>query len=151
MRNTFKLLFFCGLLLTSCSSDDEPAPVAVGEVEFFPEETDVWTGSKALYLNFETTEIFPCVNYPLIVTESFSEETLTVEFLRVGQIVGCYTALGPAKTQVVLPEDTKLLKLVQIGQTDQYEVSITGEKVELKMLESNFSILEQELLLRSEN
>ncbi len=150
MKNLFLLLF--GFLIISCNSDDEinvddyseyiTENSIATDINFMAEEiySDLETPqTPSLKLKLITEEQFPCVNYGLSTTEFFNGNELIIRFDGIAEPEGCYTAIGPAISYVDLPENINKLTLINGNVIDRYSVEINEEKVNVTLIENNFT------------
>ncbi|MDC8004092.1 hypothetical protein POV27_08505 [Aureisphaera galaxeae] len=115
------------------------------DIDFMPEETyEVFDGTPqvpSLKLKLVTTEIYPCVNYTLATTTFVRDTELIVRFDEVIEPVFCLTAIGPAGVYLDLPEDIERITLINGESIDKYTIETNMDKVEIRLIERNFTNL----------
>lgn len=121
------------------------------DIEFFPSETyfSYDEGEPSLKLQFYTTDSYPCINYAINLSTYYEDDNeLIVRFegVSIGGI--CATAIGPASSQVDLPEDIERLILINGDKVDVYGVEITKEFVKLTKLSRSFTGLRYAKIFR---
>jgi len=112
------------------------------EIQFMPEE--VFTDYSAvqnpsLKLKLITKEIFPCINYSIVITEFINGTELIVRFEKISTSVVCLTAIGPAVKYIDLPQNINKLTFINGKTIDKYNVTIDSQKVKINLIESNFT------------
>jgi len=159
MKNTLTFLF----LITIISACETSGNFPIGnyqsfigdksvdsEIGFNPAE--VFDNSEVapatLKINFATIKQYPCFNYDLLTTVTSQQDELIIRFddVEIGPV--CLTAIGPARTSVMLPEKTKYLVLINGTDIDEYEIDITEQEINLIPQSTSFSQLNYTKIFR---
>ncbi len=106
--------------------------------ETFVEENQI----PSLELHFQTTKIYPCINFGIAITEEVDDYTLIVRFDSIIEHEICLTALGPASARIPLSENIQKLVLVNGEEIDSYNLHISDEKVSLTPADTSFTQIE---------
>ncbi len=100
-----KIVFFISLLfIVSCTNekiDWESNPIDSNIHVDFREILGIDTRQLTLFC--ATEKAYPCINYPIATKFSFDNNKLSVTFTDVVATEFCFTAVGPATTNIVLP------------------------------------------------
>lgn len=111
-------------------------------VDFMPFET--YSNSSTpqapiLQLKLMSTEIYPCINFILSTTQFINGNELIIRFDNIDISDICFTAFGPAVSYIDLPENTDHITLLNGSKIDKYAVEINQEKVNMTLIERNFT------------
>ncbi len=110
------------------------------DVILWPQETYTEENQlPVLQLHFQTTKIYPCINFGIAITQQVDENTLIIRFDSITKHQICLTAIGSASSQVPLAENIQQLVLVNGDQIDRYDVIISSEKVSLTPSDTSFT------------
>ncbi|MHA7101728.1 hypothetical protein [Roseivirga pacifica] len=111
------------------------------EILFMPVENydSNETQTPVLSLKLETAEIFPCYNFGIATTQFTLGNELIIRLEKISKSTLCLTALGPARAQIDLPESVEKLTFINGNRIDQYDVTISEEKVSIKALKDSFT------------
>ncbi|WP_298248430.1 hypothetical protein [uncultured Christiangramia sp.] len=138
------VILLISFIALSCSRDDDNLNSIESNVDFMPIE--IYNNSNTsedpdLKLKLITEEIFPCINYSLITSQSIEKNELIIRMEKISSPRICLTAIGPATSYIDLPENIKELTFIN-GQTiDKYSISINQEIISINRIESNFTKL----------
>jgi hypothetical protein len=130
-----------------CNTQDS----ITSDIKFFPVElyeNYSIIGNPKLNLYFKTTEIFPCINYNIAISEFVNNNELKLRFDSIIQYDICLTAPGPATSIIELPLNTNSLILLNGESIDKYYIDITEEKVIINPKDNSFSNLTYNILFR---
>jgi|GEM_PF-795935 len=106
--------------------------------ETYTEENQV----PVLQLNFQTTKIYPCINFGIALTQEVDENTLIIRFDSIIRHQICLTAIGPASGGIPIAENIQQLVLVNGDEIDRYDLFISSEKVSLTPSDTSFTQIE---------
>lgn len=150
MKKIFLLLF--GFLFLGCNSDDEinvndyseyiTGNSIATDINFMTEETysDFETPqTPSLKLKLITEEQFLCANYILTTTEFLIGNELIIRLDAISLPGICFNGIGPAVSYIDLPENINKLTFINGHVIDKYSVEINDEKVNVALIESNFT------------
>lgn len=138
------VIFIAGCDLIS-KSDYEPGLDAdIHELEVLFTEQMATNQKPVLTLQLVTKEFFPCYNYQLQTEFKDIHSTDTSLAIEVGEVTIdniCLTAFGPANAWIHFDERDLIRELLLIQQdyTDRFQIEITDEKAEVKLIDGSFS------------
>ena len=92
-----------------------------------------------LKLKLITSEIFPCINYGLSITEFTNGNELIIRFDEIVEPGVCLTAIGPAISYIDLPINTNKVTFINGNMIDKYSIEISQEKISITLIENNFT------------
>jgi hypothetical protein len=108
----------------------------------FQEHHSNYDGSNPeLYLNLRTEKQYPCANYS--INNKILITSTHVDIYMIGVHIGpmCLTAFGPANALIPFSEfqGKKVLEIWDGNLSNQFEISVTREKVDIKPIISTFT------------
>lgn len=133
------------LLLISfmgCSPEDIDVNFIESKVNFMVVEVFEPTNevqNHVLKLKLLTENDFPCINYTLRTSQSVIKNELIIEFKEIIKPQLCFTAIGPATSQIDLPENINQLTFINGERTNKYAINISKEKIIVDPIKSNFT------------
>jgi hypothetical protein len=146
-----KYIVLAAMALAACTKQGPPAasgckvapvPAIGGTVELYPVETYPdynAVSAPQLKLRFQTAEIFGCSNYSLATNTCVTGDECVVRIDSITHPRVCLTSLGPASAYILLPENVRMLKLMNGNATDTYEIATTVEKISVNKVSATFS------------
>ena len=139
MKNII-LLTIISTFIFSCNKDLSDS--IASDIEFMAIE--VYSNSSAiesptLKLRLKTIEEFPCVNYNLATTEFINDNELIIRFENILEPSICLTAIGPAISEIDLPENINKLTFINGNVIDSYNIIINNQEVDISIIQSNFT------------
>ena len=153
------LISFFLLILFSCTentivSDDYSDFISDKnlntDIEFFPAEVYLYSEieNPKLVLKFQTTASYPCINYSIEISTYELDDELIVRFedVSIGEI--CFTAVGPASVETILPINTGKVVLINGDKIDIYEVEITNKEVKFETVNNSFTKIKYSKIFR---
>ena len=139
MKNII-LLTIISTFIFSCNKDLSDS--IASDIEFMAIE--VYSNSSAiesptLKLRLKTIEEFPCVNFNLATTEFINDNELIIRFENILEPSICLTAIGPAISEIDLPENINKLTFINGNVIDSYNIIINNQEVDISIIQSNFT------------
>lgn len=133
MRKLF--LFICLISFASCMQekiDLQSNPIDSNiNVEF---REMLGKDSRQLTLHCQTEKAYPCINYPIAITQNFENNKLSITFTKVLETDFCLTAIGPASVGINVPtldNGTYEIELNNGNFANTGKFIVSDEKVEL--------------------
>ena len=146
------ILITLSIITFSCNTDDEisnkteysefiTGNLIDTDINFMPEEVYSINESQEpiLKLKLITSEIFPCINYGLSISEFINGNELIIRFDEITKPGVCLTAIGPAISYIDLPESIEKVTFINGNLIDKYSIEINQEKISLALIENNFT------------
>jgi len=152
MKN-YLLIALISVFIISCNKTDSP-PENFGDysqfinsnsissdIEFMPIETYSSNNveNPTLKLRLKTVDEYPCLNYELLTTEFINGNELIIRFEDIVIPSSCATAIGPAISEINLTENITKLVFINGNIIDTYSVNINEQKVNISLIENNFT------------
>ncbi|WP_196890132.1 hypothetical protein [Aureivirga sp. CE67] len=121
------------------------------EIDFMPIE--VYNNSNSpqnpsLKLQLNTVELLPCANYEIITTQFTKANELIIRLEDVPDPIPCALNYGHAYAYIDLPENISEVTLINGNTIDKYIIEINNEKVNISLIENNFTNLLYEKTFR---
>ena len=136
------VILLISLISISCSRDDDNLNYIESNIDFMPIEiydNSNTSENPGLKLKLITEEIFPCINYSLITSQSIVKNELRIRMEKISSPDICLTALGPATSFIDLAENINQLTFINGQNIDKYSISINEEKISINRIERNFT------------
>ncbi|SFC94585.1 hypothetical protein SAMN04487907_1213 [Zunongwangia mangrovi] len=138
------IILIISIIALSCSRDDDNLNSIESNIDFMPIE--IYNNSNIsedpdLKLKLITEEIFPCINYSIITSQSIEKNELRIRMEKISSPEICLTALGPATSYIDLQENINEITFINGHTIDKYSISINQEKISINLIESNFTNL----------
>lgn len=112
------------------------------DISFMAEERYNTTNAlqaPSLKLKLTTTEIFPCINYGLVISKFIRDNELIIRFDAIYKPGICFTAMGSAISYVDLSQNTNIITFINGKTIDKYSIEINQKKVSITPIARNFT------------
>lgn len=126
------LLVFSGI--SGCQEDQFPILPIDGKITIEMVEEEVLEGEWELAFRLKSQKIYPCFNYPFDFKQKVKRRKIRIEINGVVESGFCLTALGPAKSKI-------LMESLE-NQTYEFTIEVQNEKVagELIVSDENYEL-----------
>ncbi len=106
-------------------------------VELYPDATSFVAPS--LHLELKTKQEYNCHNFKIEYSKFIDANELIIRLEGIDDYVVCANALGPAISNVSLPENITKVTFINGSKIDQYDISISNQRVDIDPITSVFT------------